>query len=172
MRRPWDWRIAVLGNSGRTTLLEMHLLLIADKRGIDPPLPAWLAEKRASEAVALEAKRSARAAVAQARETEWKALVAALPVEIKVAHNYESHRHLENYVQGGDHILVTVDFAHGRLHRSAGSSFCETPSYSHNLYFPHWDGPDERWPTCKKCIRAACRITGLDAPTLLGEVKR
>ena len=41
LRRSWEWKVAVLGRdgTGTRTLLEMHLLLLADERDLDPPLP-------------------------------------------------------------------------------------------------------------------------------------
>ena len=38
IRRGLDWTISVLGHSSSTSLIEMHMLLIADRDNLTPPL--------------------------------------------------------------------------------------------------------------------------------------
>lgn len=172
-RRGRDWGIAVLGyawHSGRS-YTDLQMLLIADERDATPPLPEHVARQRAEAQAESDAWNRAYKARQEALAAEWDAIVKAMPVPVGAVHNYESHRHYENYVQGGDHIVVREDLHHGRLHRKAYLSLCWTPSYAHNLDLAFARDPqhDNAWPTCKKCIRTACRITGLQAPTLLSQ---
>jgi hypothetical protein len=173
-RRGHDWDHAVLGRPypGPSGMYsgDMELLLLANEQDITPPLPAGVLEARQR----AEDERIAAARIRAERiarlDAEWTALVKAMPIAVMVAHNYQSGRHCKNgYVQGGDHIIAGEHLVHGRFARLASSAFCETKSNTGSLYFPNMLTPDERRPTCKACIRAACKITGLVAPAMLGE---
>lgn len=167
LRRGHDWRISVVGHAGRTTLVEMHLLLLADERDLTPPLPGWLAKQRAEDAAReaeAEARRQARHAALWA---DWTALHEALPVPVGVAYNYSGPNHLESWTQGAVHILVADELRVGRLARSAGEALCTTPSSRKHQIFHGLTPPADRLPSCKTCIRAAMRLTGLSADTLL-----
>lgn len=172
LARPQDWRLAVLGHADRPSLIEMHLLLLADEAGVNPPLPADIIEQRA----VIEARRRAdNDAAATRRRTisaEWSALVKALPVPVGVAYNYSGPNHLENWTQGADHVILRADLTAGRLHRKAGQALCTTPSTDGHQLFDEPDEPDQRTPTCKACIRIACRVAGLTAPTMIQLGKR
>lgn len=180
-RRGADWATSVLGFSywglRNISTTEMYLLLCADEADITPSLPADVAAHRQALAQAQEDKELAAAQRAAAVDAEWAALLAALTglgIEVAVAHNYKSGRHCESgFVQGADHILPQVPFTAGRLARLQYQAFCATRSTEHNLYFPYAAGdPTEtvgRRPTCKRCIRLACKITSLQAPAMLGQ---
>lgn len=165
--RGHDWRISVLGHSSRTTLVELHMLLIADERGIEPPLPEWLAAHRAERQAKRDAEQAAYAAQIAALEAEWAALWKALPVPVTVAYNYSGPNHYETWTQGAVHILVSEDLNVGRLHRPKRSALCSVPSNRGHQDFAHDISDNDRCPSCKACIRTACRLTGLEAPTLL-----
>lgn len=174
-RRGRDWAISVLGHArlglgpGGATLTEMHLLLIADEHDVTPPLPEHIAAARAASAAKELAQREKRI---EALGAEWAALRQALPVVVTCEHNYQSRHHCDGYVQGADHIVVHADLRHGRLARLAFEALCETPSNRRQLYFPFSHLENLRdgggFPSCKACIRHACTITGLAAPTMLG----
>lgn len=171
-RRGNDWCTAVLGYAypGLRYISHTHaeVLRVADERGIEPPLPRYITEGRERERLRREAVAKMAADRQNARNAEWTALAGALPVPAVVLHNYESHRHYDGYVQGVDHIVLLEDLRVGRLARARGEALCETPSNAKNLDFPEFPTPDQdRRPSCKTCIRTACRVTGREAPTLL-----
>lgn len=84
-----------------------------------------------------------------------------MPVPVTLAHNYTSVRHLEFYIQGGEHIMLTAPLNVGRLRRDQGEPLCWTPSRARGpAALPHWDDPVDRMPTCRTRIRTAYRITG------------
>lgn len=168
-RRGTWWCSAVLGYAfpglRSISTLDANLLLAADAAGIDPPLPPDLAQAFAEDQRARETRANAEQSAAQAaaaaaaeREQRWAALRHALPVAVEVRHNYTSHRHLENYTQGGDHIYLLDDLDVGRLHRPAAQVLCFTPSRARDLAeFPEPAG-DGRLPNCRACWNTAERI--------------
>ncbi|WP_433716894.1 hypothetical protein ACQP2U_43695 (plasmid) [Nocardia sp. CA-084685] len=155
--RNWAWASAVLGapftGTRALTGYELVLLDLAAAAEPEPPAAPRPAPTRSP-------REEAAAAHARAVHDAWMALVAQLPVPVKVAYNYSGPLHLENYVSGADHILPTRPVSVGRLHRSEHSSLCCTPSRSRKLLFELPDPPDQRTPTCKACIRTAYRIVG------------
>jgi hypothetical protein len=174
-RRGHDWVRAVLGRGygGPAALYgsDMELLKLADERGLDPPLPAHIVAARAAARAREEEEERRRAELIRLRDAEWDALREALPVRVDVYHNYTSHRHYDGYVQGVDHIVVKEELHVGRLHRDKGRPLCWTPSRADDLVV--FDDPgDHRRPECKACIRTACRLTGVEAPTLLSRQGR
>lgn len=167
--RSSDWLIAVIGHADTRAMskVEMHLALIAHRRGIDPPLPQWLIDKRAAQRAEEDAKSAARRERQRLLNTEWEALKAALPVDVVAAYNYSGPRHEEYYQSGADHILLRGDLSAGRLVRRAGDALCTTPTSSRHQIFI--DPDDENsLPSCKTCLRTANRLTKVDTPTLLG----
>lgn len=172
-RRGADWAQAVLGFAyGRRNVTRWHqeLLLLADQHDVTPPLPEHIVAVREEQERVRQEKEAASARWYAARDAEWAALAKAFPVKVEVVHNYQSARHCENgYVQGADHILVQEPLQHGRLARLTGQGLCETNSRRKGLYFPYREGDSaSRIPTCKACIKSACKITGLTAPIMLG----
>jgi hypothetical protein len=162
-----DWKMAVLGHDLAVSQVEMHMLLLAHARNLDPPLPQWLVDQRAARA----ATAAAEAAAYEAREAglwaEWKALADKLPVPVALAYNYSGPNHLEMWCQGAVHVLVREPLSVGRLSRPVGYALCSVPSNQGSQLFAHQDEPHDRRPTCKTCIRIACRLTRLEAPLLL-----
>jgi hypothetical protein len=168
--RGGDWRLSVLGHGAQRTLLDLHMLLLAHGQDIVPPPPKWLADIRAAQAAAEAAREEARQARLAALAGEWDALWKALPVPVTVAYNYSGPNHLEGWCQGAVHILVAEGLRAGRLHRAVGDALCTTPSSGkHQLFDGGSVPPDQRWPTCKTCLRAAARLTGLTADVLLSQ---
>ncbi len=169
-RRGHDWAFAVLGRPyhgvGSLYGPDMELLKLADELGLEPPLPADVVARRAAAREREEAESRAWLAMHERIATEWAALRAALPVPVEVFHNYTSARHVDGFSQGADHIILSKDLRVGRLSRERGLPLCFVPSRAKDLQV--FDDPGEhRRPTCKACIRTACRITRLDAPTML-----
>ncbi|MGP3951306.1 hypothetical protein [Streptomyces sp. 7N604] len=161
-----EWAAAVLGrpyHGPRTvTWPERYLLYLAALAEPTPPPPpkatAALVRYRAEE----EARRKAAEEQHRRRVQEWEELAAALHdatgVRFEVRHNYTSHRHLDGYTQGGDHIYLLDDLDVGRLHRKAHHVLCWVPSRAHDLeVFEFLD--DGRLPNCKACLRIARRLS-------------
>lgn len=168
--RSHDWFVAVLGHGGNLsscTTVEMHLALIADQRGINPPLPAWLTEQRAAQKAEQDAKDAAYRERQRLLNTEWDALKSALPVNVVAAYNYSGPRHEEYYQSGANHILLRADLTVGRLVRRAGDALCTTPSSARHQIFVD-PGEEGGWPSCKTCLRTAARLANVQTPTLLG----
>lgn len=169
--RSTDWRTAVIGHTGRPDLVEMHALLIAHEWNLDPPLPGWLTFRRAAEAARREAERAAAEAHRAALRQEWRSLHTAFMdrfgAVLQVAYNYSGPHHYELHTSGADHIILTADLAAGRLVRKAGWALCTTPSSRRRQSFDSPDPADQRWPTCRACIRALCRLLERPEPETL-----
>jgi hypothetical protein len=152
-RLPWrDWLLLDLAHAAEPA---------------PPPPPRLTAQRQAAAARQVENDR-ARAAEADARLATWRRVVEALAakdISVRVAHNYSSRHHYEGYVQGVEHIVVLAELHHGRLNRDARQALCESPSRRRHLEFPHLDDPLDRWPTCRACVRIACRIAELPDST-------
>lgn len=133
---------------------ELYLLDLAVQEEPAPPPPPLATAARAARELEESTVRRAAAEEAAHREGEWRELVAAFRqagVRVEVRHNYTSHRHLEFYTQGGDHVYLLDLLQVGRLHREAGTALCHTPSNAHNLEYlePTTDG---RLPSCRTCL--------------------
>ena len=130
--------------------------LLADRAHLEALRKAQRAERQRT---AEQGRRAAEAA-AQAERDEWAALAATLPVPVEVWHNWTA-RHLDGYEQGADHIVVLEDLHAGRMHRTARSSLCWTPSRAHQLrHVTPNVGDERRLPDCKACLRHAQRLAG------------
>ncbi|MFI9463810.1 hypothetical protein [Streptomyces xiamenensis] len=167
-----EWASAILGHpfpgQHRVTWPDLYLLHIAAEAEPSPPPPPLATAAAARHRAERE---TARAAVEQAyrqQVEEWEQLAAGLAdlgVRAEVRHNYTSHRHLDCYRQGGDHIYLLDDLHIGRLQRSAGRVLCFTPSRAKDLQdFPD-AATDGRPPTCRACLTTARRITTRGAVT-------
>lgn len=152
-----EWMSAVLGRPvhdwRRIDWSELVLLGLARDAEPVPPVPPRVLAARDTCAE----QRRAQVTMAQDRAGSWQDLRSRLPVKVEVAHNYTSHRHVEGYVQGADHIIVLEDLHDGRLHRAAGRPLCWTPSRAANLEVFD-DAGDHRVPGCQACLRTAERI--------------
>lgn len=88
----------------------------------------------------------------------WERLREAIPVLVRVAHNWYWKAHVTGNNWSSDHIVVLDDLHAGRLHRSAGMALCQTrqddPRFDHLHQQP---GDETRVPTCKQCLRIAER---------------
>lgn len=152
-----EWVSAVLGRPVRDwrRVSWTELVLLGLARDVEPAPPVAPRVLAAQDARAEEQR--AHAMRAQDRIDSWRDLRSRLPVTVEVAHNYTSHRHVEGYSQGTDHVIVLEDLHIGRLHRAAGRPLCWTPSRAD--YLEVFDDPgDHRLPGCKACLRTAERI--------------
>jgi hypothetical protein len=157
-----EWASDILGRSygGERSIgwTDRYLLHIAQLAEPHPPEPPKATAARARAKAELEALQAARAQEHDRQVREWETLAARLPVQVDVRHNYTSHRHLDTYTQGGDHIYLHEDLNVGRLHRTARLVLCWTPSRAKDLReFPE-PATDGRVPSCRQCLRIAHRI--------------
>lgn len=168
-----DWATAVLGGNYSNNLLGMHMLLLAHGQDIDPPLPAWLAELREKQAEARRRQEAEAAALLAKQYGVWELLWRRMPVLVSVAYNYSGPRHTETYTSGAVHVLLLSDLTFGKMRRVKGWALCTTESaVRHQLFAGYGDHPSTRLPSCKACIRTACRIVGVDRDEVLAVLAR
>jgi hypothetical protein len=165
--RGWDWEVSVIGDGAQESLIDLHMLLIAHGQNLNPPLPPRVARVRAEQEAAARAHEAARVARAKARDDAWRSIWSRLPQRIEVAYNYSGGLHLENYVSGADHIILTEDLVIGRSKRVKGWAMCTTPSAVRHQWFGEGDPPEKRTATCKACLRMAARLLGVEVPPVL-----
>jgi hypothetical protein len=160
-----EWAAEILGERNSAmglTWPEVYLLHIAKQAEPNPPPPPLATARH----LAYEQEEQKRWEVERERQRrrfdEWLELKAALHragTEVTVRHNYTSHRHLDGYTQGGDHIYLLKPLDFGRLHRDAEIVLCWTPSRAKDLdHFPVEGEYDDRVPTCKACLKTARSI--------------
>jgi hypothetical protein len=154
-----EWAAEILGRpyGGPRVITwpELYLLHLAVQVEPSPPPPPRETAARAARELEEEAARRAAAEEAGRREGEWRELVDAFHVagvRVEVRHNYTSHRHLEFYTQGADHVYLLDPLQVGRLRRDAGVALCHTPSNARNLAYLE-PTSDDRLPSCRTCLR-------------------
>lgn len=114
--RSWDWQVAVLGHDYPPNVLQMHVLLLAHDRDLDPPLPQWLLEARAAAAERREQLDATRKALDDADRAEWEAAVTGVAVEVEVLRNGHARpRHGQSHHLG--HVVPKVDVVSGAARR-------------------------------------------------------
>jgi hypothetical protein len=149
------WSEAIVGRefAGLRDLTWKELYLLHVAHDAEPTPPVAAAARVAPKTV------SAARAVWEEAEREWKAIAAAFPVAVHVAHNYTSHRHNDGFTQGGDHIVVREALRAGRLVRPAGRPLCCAEASARLAWDLKEIPPSEpNVPNCKGCIRTAYRI--------------
>lgn len=161
-RRGRDWCTAVLGHPyagiRSTSHTDSCTLLVADERGLEPPLPPRIVEERkAREAAEAEREEQARERRAQ-EQRRWDLVVAAAPVELTVR---ENTRHTG---VGGSlrHAVPEVELRSGRSRRHLpGRALCETPGRANPLLLGE---PVSAPANCVRCLEYAAQVRTLDAP--------
>jgi hypothetical protein len=162
LRRSWDWRVSVVGHDRPTrTLVEMHMLLLADQRNLNPPLPQWLVDARAAAADRDAELRAARERREAADQAEWEKTLAECSVEVEVFRNGHA-RVRYGYVHHLGHVVPKEDALSGRsrLHR-AGRGLCETEKRSKPLDLSGGKGGPG---TCVNCLTYTPKIRPVAAP--------
>lgn len=160
-----EWAAEIIGersNPMNLTWPEVYLLYIAKQAEPDPPPPPLATARRLAYQQEEAQRRAAEQEKWRQKWADWERLKAALVAagtRVTIRHNYTSHRHLDGYTQGADHIYLKEPLTFGRLHRDADVVLCWTPSRAKDLdYFPVEGEYDDRVPTCKACIKTACSI--------------
>lgn len=160
LNRDWDWRVSVLGyfGDGTATLEEMYLLLLADERDLKPPLPQWLADKRADDDAADLLRQQARQWRADQDQLAWDIILKALRVEVVVRRNGTA-RPRYGYVHHLGHAVPAVDAFSGparspRRH-PAGRGLCESETRKKPLDLSGGEGGPV---TCVRCLALAVKV--------------
>lgn len=155
-RRGYDWCVAVLGGAfpgvPRITHFEAELLVVADERNVDPPLPQSVVESRARAAARQDADTVWRKLIASRDEAAWRAALeaAAAGVELQVFTNVKARpRHGVAHYLGHAVPAVDVYSGRGRTHH-AGAALCESPGRANPLQLE--SEPSDVPATCKRCL--------------------
>lgn len=162
--RRYDWRLAVLGHDRRPNVVEMHLLLIAHDRDLDPPLPQWVVDARAEAADRRTQLDAARKAADDADQAAWEQARAGCPVEVEVHRNSHARPHRGHPHHLG-HVVPKVNVVSGDERRPrrhlAGRALCETAQRAKPLQLHS----DEGGPaTCKSCLNYVAKIRAEETP--------
>lgn len=161
-----EWSAEILGEHydrpRRLLWWEVYLLYIAAQEEPSPPPPPLATARRLEFEKKEEERREAEKEKWRAKWADWESLKKALEeagTRVTVRHNYTSHRHLDGYVQGVDHIYLKEPLNFGRLRRDSDIVLCWTPSRAKDLeYFPVEGEYEDRVPNCKACLKIARSI--------------
>lgn len=156
-----DWCSSVLGypvEGGLRSIssLDADMLAVARERGLDPPLPGWLAQWKAESAETQRLRDQARDQAQQRDRDRWAAAVAACKVSVEVRPNVHGRRYRS--VLGGTlrHVVPLADAISGRSRsHQAGRALCETPTRAKPLVLGE---PTDEPATCVSCIAYAAKI--------------
>lgn len=162
LRRSWEWRVSVLGHDDEhRTLLDMHMLLLADQRDLDPPVPQWLVEARAEGERRDAEKRKARQDREDADMAVWEKALAQAQVELAVLRNGTA-RPRHGLMHNLGHAVPKVDAVSGRSRRHrAGRALCETETRAKPLDLTGGEGGAV---TCTSCLNYTPKIRPADTP--------
>lgn len=159
LRRSWEWQVAVLGHDHLVeTLTEMHMILLAAKRNLNPPLPQWLLAARAESATRDAERAERRKAHEERDQTASDAAVEACAVGVTVQRNGTA-RVRGGYVHHLGHLVPDVDVLSGpdrrpRRHR-AGRGLCETEGRAKPLDLSGGEGGPA---TCVSCLAWSAKV--------------
>lgn len=160
-----EWAAEIIGERSSSmglTWPEIYLLHLAKQAEPDPPPPPLAAARMREYEEREKRQRQELAKAWKQKVDEWEALKSALEAagtKVTVRHNYTSHRHVDGYAQGADHIYLRRALVFGRLYRDAESVLCWTPSRAKDLvHFPVEGEYDDRVPTCQACLKTARSI--------------
>ncbi|MEV4212652.1 hypothetical protein [Micromonospora sp. NPDC049662] len=160
-RRGSDWCTAVLGypfpglGRGGISVLEAHLLGLADERDLNPPLPAPVLRWRA-EAAEARAEKQRRIDAARDRDRQaWQTALSGCPVPLQVRANVAGRRTNSPYLADPlRHAVPTTDAHSGTVRRPrqhlAGQALCETAGRARPLNLAAQ--PTDQPVTCVRCL--------------------
>lgn len=163
-RRGHEWALAVLGREyfgpGSLYGSDLKLLILADERDLDPPLPGWVVDAR-RRAAEHEADKERRRREALQRDVDaWAAVVAATVVDLAVYTNTTA-RARNGRSEYLAHAVPTTDVYSGvrtiRTHR-AGRALCETETRPKPLSLSHRAEPAGTPVTCVRCMDWAPKV--------------
>jgi hypothetical protein len=143
------WRIAVLGCDRPPTLTDVHMLLLAHERDLDPPPPPWFVAQLDASARAEEERAAKVKAREDADQAAWDAVRQLCQVEVEVRRNGTARPRF-GYAHHLGHVVPFVDARSGRNRRHrAGRALCESERRARPLDLSGGvDGP----ATCGSCL--------------------
>ncbi|MEU9495874.1 hypothetical protein AB0D73_29355 [Streptomyces sp. NPDC048215] len=158
-RRGDDWCTAVIGRSFAgiryVSCAESFMLLVADERGLEPPLPQRYVEARRLFDERREQDRARRAEQGRLERERWEAAVRTCLVKVSVRPNLN---------RGGrrsmPHVVPDVPVRSSRGVHPAGRALCEHWRNPRQLGDPIPDGV----ATCQSCVRYAAEIRSMNEP--------
>ncbi len=165
--RGYDWRLAVLGHDGGTTgstVVEMHMRLLADERDLDPPLPQWVIQARQESDARRRELDAARRASDAADQAAWDEVRQRCQVDVDALRNGHT-RARGGYAHNLGHVVPSVDALSGterrpRRHR-AGRALCETETRARPLDLSGGQGGPA---TCRRCLEYTPKIRPAQVP--------
>lgn len=158
MPRSWEWRVCVLGHAGDRSRLDLHLLLLAHERDLNPPLPQWLVDARADGAREDARKAQERAERDALDQAAWEKVLADCQVDVSVLRNgtarvrYGYLHHLGHVVPQADAVSGTEKRPRLHLERRA---LCETEDRGQPLDLSGGEGGPA---TCMRCLAYTPKI--------------
>jgi hypothetical protein len=170
-RRGRDWCQSVIGKpmfGGLRSIsgADADMLMVADERGFEPPMPAWLEQWKAESAATLQARDEIRTAALERDRQRWAAALAGCQVEVEVRPNANGRR--LNSVLAGPlrHTVPLADARSKRRLHQAGRALCETADRWKPLVL---GSPTEEPATCKSCVAYTAEIRPAAAAARLRE---
>lgn len=158
IRRGFDWQLAVLGHGHPQTILETHMLLLADARDLQPPLPQWVVGERAERARMDEQLAARRKSFDDQDEQAWQDVLAQCQVEVEVRRNGKV-RARHGYLHNLGHAVPAADAESGSASRprrhAAGRALCETEKRRKPLDLSGGTGGPV---TCDSCLKYAPQL--------------
>lgn len=160
LRRGYDWCLSVLGHFPGILSIshtECELLVVADERNIDPPLPARIAAARGAADKHRADRAAARAAAVEVDQATWAAVRTQARVPLQVFLN-PTARVRNGFDQYLGHAVPDVDCysARGRRHL-AGRALCESEQRGKPLRLKERPSPDAP-VTCVRCLSWATKV--------------
>lgn len=158
-RRGYDWCSAVLGRGfpgvARVPGTEAWMLIVADERGLEPPLPQRIVDSRREFDERRDDDRRRREEATEQARRQWDLAVASCPVQVTV------HSNLKRV--GRRELLHAVPGEPVRSKRGvhpAGRALCEHRRNPRTL----GESIDDGTATCQSCVRYVAEIRSMDSP--------
>lgn len=154
-RRGGDWCQSVIGTpmmGGLRSIsaTDADMLLVADERGLTPPMPAWLRQWTDESAETRRRRDEGQAAALERDRRRWDDASATCAVQVEVRENMNHGRRYGSLLSGPlRHAVPVVDARSSRRRHQAGRALCETPRRSKPLQLGEPTGDPA---TCKSCI--------------------
>lgn len=168
-RRGADWCTAVLGREdGTLTCLDAHMLMLADQRDLNPPLPAPIIAARQERRAQEEETARRREAARDRDRAKYDAALEACDVPVTVRPNVNG-RHLSGGFDDGPlrHVTPDVDAVSGRTRtHPAHRPLCERPDRAKPRVLGE---PAKEHGTCGTCLAYMPKIR---VKTTVGQTTR
>lgn len=156
-RRGRDWCTAVIGRNfggiAYTPCADAFMLLVADERDLEPPVPKRIAAARQEFEEQRAQDRARRAGQREQERQRWELALATCPVEVAVRANLNRAGS-----RGLLHATTKVPVRSDRGVHPAGRALCEHKRSPRRLGEPIPDGV----ATCRSCVTYVAKIRPMD----------